>query len=432
MRFFHHEGKISHLLFKFSTDRMKRCIAGLVIAGVCLATETKAQISGCTDPLATNYNGAATINDGSCLYNSVSVTPVSSNILATSLSETSGLIFWNDWIWTHNDNTDTNLYALDTANGNSLQTYPLSGIVNNDWEEISQDTAYIYLGDFGNNTNGNRTNLKIYRIEKNSLLSNSPLIDTIKFSYSGQTDYTPTGANNTDYDCEAFIVATDSIFLFTKQWLGKQTSVYALPKTPGTYTADYRTTFDVGGLITGATYLAHKRLVVLCGYSNTLQPFAYLLYDFHANNFFSGNKRKISISLPYHQIEGVATHNGLYYYFSNEYFSLINIISTEQKLQLVDFSPYLSTYLNTQTANISHPDNFNNIIIFPNPAKEIISVKRKNDFSEKKYSISDIAGKIIMTGLLVKDSPDINIGKLKRGTYFLKIEDAEVFKWIKE
>jgi len=85
-----------------------------------------------------------------------------------------------------------------------------------------QDKDYLYVGDFGNNLNGNRTDLKILRIRKNSVLVNPLKIDTINFSYSNQTNFTPTGTNNTDFDCEAFIVASDSIYLFTKQWISKR------------------------------------------------------------------------------------------------------------------------------------------------------------------------------------------------------------------
>lgn len=35
----------------------------------------KAQILGCTDSQANNYNANATINDGSCLYNATTVAP---------------------------------------------------------------------------------------------------------------------------------------------------------------------------------------------------------------------------------------------------------------------------------------------------------------------------------------------------------------------
>lgn len=249
-----------------------------------------AQIYGCTDPLATNYDFTATNNDGSCTYSVASVTPVISYNLDASLSETSGLISWNDGVWTHNDNTDTNLYSLDTLSGAIMQIVPIGGIVNYDWEEISQDSNYVYIGDFGNNVNGNRTDLKILRIEKNSILANAPMVDTIFFSYSDQIDFTPTGGNNTDFDCEAMIVSSDSIFLFTKQWVSNKTVVYSLPKLPGTYSAIRRSELDVQGMITGATYMESQRLITLCGYTNLLQPFLYLLYDFNQTDFFNGNK----------------------------------------------------------------------------------------------------------------------------------------------
>lgn len=410
---------------------MRKFLLSLAFCNLFLTCNIQAQTYGCTDPLASNYNSAATVNDGSCIYDITSVSPVTSTILAPALSETSGLIFWNDRIWTHNDNTDLNLYALDTTNGSILGTFTLSGLANIDWEEISQDDAYIYIGDFGNNVNGNRTDLKIMRIAKSALLLNAPVADTINFSYSNQTDFSPAGSNNTDFDCEAFIVSSDSIFLFTKQWISKQTSVYSLPKTPGTYTARLDTTFNVDGLITGATYLPSKKLIVLCGYSNMLQPFAYLLYDFSGYDFFGGNKRKISLALPYHQVEGVATHNGLYYYFSNEYFSRFKIIGSEQKLHLADLSPYLSNYLNNQSANTIDIDPAKNIILYPNPAKDFISVKLNNSATDKNYSIADISGKIILSGQLQNDSSIINVRKLKKGTYLLKIGAGHVITWVK-
>ena len=254
-----------------------------------------AQIYGCKDPLANNFNSSATHNDGSCTYNPVSISTAESFNLAGNLLETSGLIAWNNYIWTHNDSDDLNIYKLDTLNGNIIQSIPLSGVTNTDWEEISQDHDFVYVGDFGNNQSGNRTDLKILRIDKNSILAGSPLIEIINFSYSNQTSFTSAGSNNTDFDCEAFIVSADSIFLFTKQWISQKTSVYSLPKTPGSHIANLKSTFDVQGLITGATYLETKKLIVLSGYTKELQPFVELLYDFDGYSFFSGNKRKIQL-----------------------------------------------------------------------------------------------------------------------------------------
>ncbi|MDZ7615228.1 MAG: hypothetical protein U5K51_17145 [Flavobacteriaceae bacterium] len=92
----------------------------------------------------------------------------------------------------------------------------------------------------------------------------------------------------------------------------------------GNYVAAYQSTYDISGLITGATFLESKDLLVLCGYSPQLSPFLYLLYDFSAEQFFGGNKRKIILDLPLHQTEGIATSNGLDYFISNEKYNVIS------------------------------------------------------------------------------------------------------------
>ncbi len=132
---------------------MKSLTILFLISFLSLFNNMEAQVSGCTDPLSTNYNPEATVNDGSCLYDPTTIAPQSSDNLETTLVETSGLIYWKDKLWTHNDNTDINLYALDTLTGEILSKYELTGASNKDWEEISQDDEFIYVGDFGNNAN---------------------------------------------------------------------------------------------------------------------------------------------------------------------------------------------------------------------------------------------------------------------------------------
>ncbi len=173
---------------------------------------SEAQTPGCTDPLAINYSSSAIKNNGSCIYQSESVSPILNLNIASDLAETSGIILWQNQIWTHNDNADINIYSLDTLKGNIIQPYPLTGSLNKDWEEISQDDDYLYIGDFGNNLNGNRTDLKILRVSKTSILSNSPVIETINFSYSDQIDFSPTGSNNSDFDCEGFLLSPLTAF----------------------------------------------------------------------------------------------------------------------------------------------------------------------------------------------------------------------------
>ena len=220
----------------------------LVISGGC-----RAQVCGCTDPAATNYDHKATINDGSCKYASAKVRATEIGRLDTLLNGSSSLFYWNNGYWSYNDHTDRCLYKIDSTHATTLETLCIKGIRNRDTEDIAQDDQYLYFGDIGNN-NGRRRNLNILRISKKSLLDNAPKVDTIRFFYEDQTDFTAS-SRNTDFDCEAFIVTDDSIYLFTKQWISLQTTVYSLPKTPGTHAAHRRETYDVKGLVTGATYL---------------------------------------------------------------------------------------------------------------------------------------------------------------------------------
>ena len=130
---------------------MIRLLAFFLFIILCLIPSCNKQIAGCTDPLANNYMSAANVNDGSCMYDLSSVTPLASFQLGESLSETSGLIIWEGLGWTHNDNTDTRLYGLDLSDARIEENINLPGVENLDWEEISQDSSFIYVGDFGNN-----------------------------------------------------------------------------------------------------------------------------------------------------------------------------------------------------------------------------------------------------------------------------------------
>ena len=388
-----------------------------------------AQVPGCTDPLAVNYNQSATVNDGSCYYNISNIEPLASVVLSPVLSETSGLILWNGNIWTHNDNSDINLYCLDTIDGRIIRTVALNGIENKDWEEVSQDKDYIYIGDFGNNS-GDRTDLRIFRIAKNSLTEGFRQVDSIKFSYPDQVDFTP-AAYKTDFDCEAFIVAGDSIYLFTKQWISNKTNIYSLSKNPGNYVAKLRSAWDVNGLVTGATFLDTKKIAVLSGYSEKLVPFIYLLYDFNGYDFFSGNKRKVEVLLPYHQIEGIATSDGVKFYISNEHFSLEPFINVRQKLHVLDLSPFLGRYLNLP---LPHPDEENNFIIYPVPAHDYIAVRSLATLLPVKFALVTLNGGVIKRGILAEEYTTINISRLPSGTYILKIGDQKQhsYKIIKE
>jgi hypothetical protein len=299
-----------------------------------------AQTNGCTDRLAENFNPKATKNNGSCKYKSTKISVEFSKRISDSLAETSGLIASENLLWTHNDDMSTTLYGMDTK-GVIKKKINLEGVKNIEWEDISQDSLYLYIGDFGNNILGNRKDLHILRIEKKSIHNSPQVIDTITFSYENQTNFQPTKkTNTTDFDCEAFVASKDSIYLFTKQWKSEKTSVYTLPKNPGTYIAKFKETLNVDGLITGATKLPKEKGVVLCGYSHFMQPFVYLLYNYKSNDFLTGNKRKIKIALLFHQIEAITTQDGQLFYVTNEATKKA-FIDNPQEIHTIDLSPYL-------------------------------------------------------------------------------------------
>ncbi|KAF2332502.1 T9SS C-terminal target domain-containing protein [Flavobacterium daemonense] len=305
---------------------------------------TYSQIKGCTDSNASNFNSTAVINNGNCQYQSFKIKPKYSVRLSDTVKETSGLISFNGLIWTHNDDHDKHIYGLDTL-GIIQKRIFLDNTANHDWEEISQDSSHIYIGDFGNNNTGNRTDLNILKINKKTFFDEKPTIEIISFKYSNQTDFSSKKSNSTNFDCEAFIVTKDSIFLFTKQWQSSKTSIYTLPNQSGNHIAQLKQTFDTKGLVTGATYLESKKLIVLCGYSKFGKPFLYLLYDFKNNDFLSGNKRRIDLQLPFHQIEGITTTDGLHYYLTNETLIRKPIINVPAQIHYLDLNPVLKSYV---------------------------------------------------------------------------------------
>ncbi|CAM3497296.1 T9SS type A sorting domain-containing protein [Aequorivita lipolytica] len=381
---------------------------------------------GCTDPLANNYDPSATQNDGSCTYDPVTVSTTNTYALDAVLAENSGLIYWNDNLWTQNDSSDTNLYELDPSNGSILASVSLDPLLNEDWEEISQDEDYVYVGDFGNNANGNRTDLKIIRVSKVSIQAGTPQMDIINFAYEDQTDFTPQGPNNTNYDCEAFIVTESSIFLFTKEWVSNETRLYKLPKIPGTYQALLQEGFDVNGLITGAVYKNDRGIIALSGYSTILQPFVFLLYDYTGENFLGGNKRKLGVSLPFHQVEGITTADGLNYYISNERF---NTTGTIQQLHTLNLTPYLENYL--IVIPIEDSVQFK---IYPNPTTSILEIMDSQSLFPIKYTLVDTAAKKVREGTLTAQNPTIDVSALSVGTYILRLgqETSNSFRVIKK
>lgn len=327
------------------------------------------QVYGCIDSSANNYNPSATINNGSCTYNDIYYTP--SEVLDSMsyiLKESSGLQWAENSLWSFNDRGGKpDLYRIDTAGTAILQTVRLTGATNVDWEEVAFDGTYFYVGDFGNNLNGARTDLKIYKFPHSSLPDYtttpqaaipSEKIEVINFTYKDQQNPVAAGLDATKFDCEAMIVSKGKIDLFTKNWIDFTSTHYVINSTlAGSYVATPVDTLATGYLVTAASKSPGQEVVVLLGYQNSFpgNHYMHLLSGYSDGKYFNGNKRKINLpnAATMGQAEGITFKNDNYGYISNE--KLENsLVTVPQKLYSFDIEGFIpSNILTTQLKNFS-------------------------------------------------------------------------------
>ncbi len=331
------------------------------------AGKAEGQVQGCTDPLANNYNSSATVNDGACTYNATSYTPIIKvDPISSILVESSGLQMVGNYLWSFNDGGGAAaIYRIDTLTNTILQTVNLSGTANVDWEDIAFDGTYFYVGDFGNNADGARTDLKIYKFPFSAIpdFTGDPVttipsaqIETIVFSYGNQPQpLVPAPANNTDFDCEAMVVDGGKIHLFTKQWLSLATTHYIINTTlPGNYVLDPVETLPAGFLVTAADKAPGHGTIALLGYQNSGlgSHFMELLTSYTDGYYFNGNKRKINLpdATVMGQSEGLTFKDSTYGYISNEKFvrTIAGFtLTVNQKLRSFDIKPFISPVAST-------------------------------------------------------------------------------------
>ena len=321
--------------------------------------KTHSQTVGCTDPQATNFNVLATFNNGSCIYDNAFYKPILIGKLTATLSEISGIIYYNGKLFGINDGGNLNaIYSIDTTNGTILKSIVLEGVSNVDWEDITQDSGSVYVGDFGNNYSGNRSNLVIYKFPKSFLdvdtvtIVPAHAIEKIYFKYSDQNSLEPTGINNTKFDCEAMVISRGKLHLFTKNWVNDMAVHYSLPLEPGTYSAERLDSLNTGGyLITGATAGGYDELL-FTAYNKAGSCSFFLVFGFDStSNFFAtGNKRRITLPLAttVGQLESVALVNPFYGFTASEAFTELGITFKPKIHRLVIDNFILDYYKHNQ------------------------------------------------------------------------------------
>lgn len=376
-----------------------------------------AQIYGCTDPQANNYDPDASINDGTCLYSNTTSGPNLSLPLPNGVSETSGLFFFDGKYWTHNDDTDAMFFAIDSISAEVVDTVFWDGLINVDWEECQINESYLVVGDIGNNL-GNRTDLKFFLIPLFDFYSNNlSVVDTILFSYADQTNFSPS-LNNHDFDAEAFVVTMDSIFIFSKCWSSETTKRYALPLQAGIQTATLRETYNTNGLITGAAFFNQNQSIALTGYTAFLQPFVWLLSDFDNGLFFNGNKRRIELGMPFHQVEAIAHAHDFVFYLTNERYT--GALTVEQKWHQWNAAAFFENpngIEDAQSAFLEYP--------FPMPTEGPFQIKMYGPHCYWHYEIYDAQGNLKKKGFYLGCLMDFDISHYQDGMYYVHIVKRE-------
>ncbi|MGY8938359.1 MAG: hypothetical protein ACKVK4_00125 [Flavobacteriales bacterium] len=211
--------------------------------------------------------------------------------------ESSGIVLSDGYVFTINDSGSSSvIYKVNPSDGSLVQSISVNNYDNMDWEDITYDSDYIYIGDFGNNR-GKRTDLKVLKISKSQFINKTALTvsvtaEVIEFSYSEQTSFIPSSTHN--FDCESFISKGDNLYLFTKNRGDNKTRAYKLSKEPGQYSLTTLASYEVNGLVTGADYNTQTNELVLIGYSASMHTnsFVYMFFNFTDDLFFSADVAK--------------------------------------------------------------------------------------------------------------------------------------------
>ncbi len=333
--------------------------------------------------------------------------------LNISLNETSGIIYLQNKIITHNDSGGQPvLYEIDTLTGNVARQVVVSNATNVDWEDICYDDTYIYIADIGNNL-GNRTDLKVYKILISDYFitpNDTVIADVISFSYSNQTDFT-LQQYSTNFDAEALISYDDSLYIFTKNWGNNKTNIYALSKNVGSYSISVIDSIDTQGLISGAVYNEQANQIVLVGYGYN-SPFMVVINSVTSNVFSNAdvNKYNLLVSGSF-QVESICNYNTSGYYITSENYntqpSVLSRLSTDGLMGVYSLPAIKSVY--------------------PNPFNEVLILKQ---FNNSEISIFNSLGELVYSKYIQSDDFQINTSHFLPGIYFLKT-NSTTYKLIK-
>ncbi|ART83614.1 hypothetical protein CBP31_14055 [Oceanisphaera profunda] len=239
------------------------------------------------------------------------------------LSETSGLIRWQQGFISHNDSGNApELFVLnDKGKISARLTVPTK---NHDWEDIAAQGNTLYLADTGNNS-GQRRELKILvlKLAQDTL----SLASILPVAYAEQTNFQPPRHQH-NFDAEALTKVDDELWLFTKRWLDQETAIYKLSTHQGAMNAVRATEptplqaqqqLNTQMLVTGADFDDQTKTLMLLGYSRSwFNRHAWIwLYPVHEGRVLEHLGRKLMLS-ENGQFEGISLADDGFIYVTRE------------------------------------------------------------------------------------------------------------------
>ncbi|MBU2978598.1 hypothetical protein [Alteromonas sp. C1M14] len=207
----------------------------------------------------------------SCSVSSVpspQVTVTQVHTLNPDLGETSGLFCRDGSAFSINDSGNApELFVIDKQ-GEITGRVTLDA-KNKDWETITGDDEFLYIGDIGNNA-GKRKDLKIYQVSA----STGDVSSTIRVAYEGnKTDENIPYSH--DYDGEAMTMRDGKILIFSKSWGTETSHIYQVDVDKSEQLLTPIANVEgLPGVVTGVDWSDKLQQFVLVGYrSNALGMF---------------------------------------------------------------------------------------------------------------------------------------------------------------
>ncbi len=261
-------------------------------------------------------------------------TPVAANTesfiskVPEPMDEISGMLIWKDLFWGFNDSGgDPILFGFDKA-GDLKMEIEVENATNRDWESITQDDDFVYVGDFGNNS-GNRKDLVIYKISKKDVSDEDQQkvnAKMINIRYQAQTEF-EFSSKSTAFDCEGMAELNGKLYMFSKNWSDNISEVYALSPETGEYQLTAIDTLQVNMLVTGADFSPDKTKLALIGYRD-YQSYLWIFSGFEGDNFSTGE-------MSYYHLTNIAGSQTEGIYFLNNDSVLISCEQTDTFVQQV-------------------------------------------------------------------------------------------------